>query len=162
MPVLHSRDFVMAVCSNKHTFFITITGQPLAAGTSEAGELGCFSDKTQYVVDSPLPVIGLKRVSDLSASPEHTLAIDYESGQIYGWGNPQNGRLSIDTATVACVNIPTQVKVHKLKDGSLPSFRMVSCSLSFSLAIDTGGSLWFTGLNFTENRLGIDGKGSRL
>lgn len=160
VPVLHSRDFVMVVCSNKHTFFITITGLPMAAGTSEAGELGCYSDKTQYVIDSPQPVHGLKRVSDLSTSPEHTLAIDYESGQIYGWGNPQNGRLSIDTTNVACINSPTPVHVHKLKDGSVPSFRMVACSGNFSLAIDTIGSLWFTGTNYSDNKFNIEGKGN--
>lgn len=146
--IMPSKDFVMAACSRKHTFLVTVTGQLYAAGTSSAGELGVFADQSQYEVDSPLPVQGVGRVSDVASADEHTLAVAYDSHELFGWGNQVNGRLGLGSNSQATVNTARPVPV--LKDGAKTKFVGVACGKDFSMALDADGFVWFAGVKRHE------------
>jgi alpha-tubulin suppressor-like RCC1 family protein len=143
-----TKDFVMAACSRKHTFFVTVTGGLLAAGTSTAGELGIFPDQSQYEIDSPMQVHGIGRVSDVATGDEHTLAINYDTHELYGWGNQLNGRLGLGSNSQASVNTARHIQI--LRDGAKTKFVGVACGKDFSIAVDSEGALWFAGVKRHE------------
>lgn len=147
----------MAVCGEKHTFFVTINGQLLAAGLSESGALGCMSDSSDYTLDTPQRVNGLSRVKDVATCIEHTLAIDYDTGDLYGWGRLSLGKLGLGNDKQARLNVPTLIKNFKPKEGNNANFVMVACSAEFSIALDSVGGLWYTGMKNYEGSYGIEG-----
>lgn len=148
MMVMPTKDFVMAACSRKHTFFITVNGSLLAAGTASAGELGVYPDKSSYVVDTPMPVHGISRVSDVATADEHTVAIHYDTYELYGWGNQLNGRLGLGNNSQATVNSAKLIPI--MKDGNKAKFTGVACGKDFSVALDNEGFIWFAGVKRHE------------
>ena len=154
--VLPKKDFVIAVCTEKSTFFVTATGTVFVAGTSKNGELGCHSNQTAYVVESPLQVLNLPRVSDIACGPTHSLAIAYDTGELYGWGNPQNSKLGVGPAIQSFVATPMQIQPYYGKLDQKPFFMMVACGSVFSLAIDQDGNLWYCGIKKFEPNSKLD------
>lgn len=149
-PLLPKKDFVMASCAKSFTMFITLTGTVYAAGTSRYGELGCYESQQAYVTDGLQRVLNLSRVKDIACGRYHCLAIDYDTSKLYGWGNPQNGRLGLPANVQVPILVPTMIVTGKPGSDKVTDFRMVACGTSFSLAIDREGFLWYAGIKKYE------------
>lgn len=157
MALLEKKDFIMVECAERHTFFLTINGQLLAAGTSICGELGCFAETSKYTLEEPTAVQGVNRIRDVASSTEHTLAIDYDTGDLYGWGRVALGKIGLGTDKQARQNIPALIQNFKSKENAQPKFQMVACSSEFSLALDTYGGLWYAGFKYFDGHYGTEG-----
>jgi alpha-tubulin suppressor-like RCC1 family protein len=151
--LLPKKDFVMAACSKSFTMLITLTGSLWAAGTSRYGELGCYESQQIYITDGFMRVLNLPRIKDVSCGRFHCMAVDYDTHKLYGWGNPQNGRLGFPSSFQIPVLIPTEIVGGKQTTDKATEFKMVACSNSFSLAIDIDGYLWYAGTKKYEQNL---------
>lgn len=143
-----NKDFVMASCASKHSFFVGVTGLLYAVGTSNAGELGVHVDQSRYTLEVPVQVTGIPKICDIATAEEHTVAITYDSQEMYGWGNQSNGRLGFGSNSQASVNTPRAIQI--LKEGNKLRFVAVACGKDFSVAVDIEGSLWFAGVKRYE------------
>lgn len=152
-PLLPKKDFVMAACSKSFSMFVTLTGSLYSAGTSKYGELGCYETQQAYVTDGLQRVLNLSRVKDVSCGTFHCLAVDYNNQKLYGWGNPQNGRLGFPPNIQVPVLVPTEVVSGKQTGDKSTEFKMTACGDSFSLAIDKEGILWYAGTKKYEQNL---------
>lgn len=152
-PLLPKKDFVMAACSKSFTMFVTLTGSLYSAGTSKYGELGCYEGQQSYVTDGLQRVLNLSRVKDVSCGRYHCLAVDYNNQKLYGWGNPQNGRLGFPPNVQVPVVVPTEIVSGKQTGDRVTEFKMTACGSSFSLAIDKDGYLWYAGTKKYEQNL---------
>lgn len=144
------RSFLFAACSSKFSMFISSTGTLFTCGTSKYGEMGCYSNQITYIVETPVQVPDIPRVSDVSCGEHHTIAILCDSKQLYGWGNPQNGRLGMDLVSKTSVPTPQVITPNTGKIDIKPRFLKVNCANVYSLALDEDRFLWYTGIKRFE------------
>jgi alpha-tubulin suppressor-like RCC1 family protein len=152
------KEFIMAECSDRFTFLVTITGTLFACGTSKYGEMGCYSNQISYTVESPQQVLHLPKISDVACGLHHSLAIQYDTGEIYGWGNPQNGKLGLGNTGQSSVPTPTLIYPLLSRNEAKPRFTNVACANVYSVAVDTDGNVWYTGIKKYEYNANLDGR----
>jgi alpha-tubulin suppressor-like RCC1 family protein len=99
---------------------------------------------------SPVQVGGLTNWSKVAAGNFHTLAIKTD-GTMWAWGSNTKGELGIGSAAGSGSNSRRRSPVQI---GSLTTWSQISAGVQFSMAIQTGGTLWAWG-NPSGGRTGL-------
>lgn len=104
VTVSNLADATQIAVAGKHSCALTSSGAVFCWGDNSAGQLG---DNSQLQRSTPTPVSGsLETVVQISAGREHTCALE-EDGDIWCWGENDDGRLGDDTKTPSTT--PVQV-----------------------------------------------------
>ena len=85
--------FVVPDGGQSHSIALVGTGEVLAWGRNDAGQLGDGSSTSN---PNPLPVVGLEEVVRVAAGARHSLAITAE-GLLWAWGANESGQLGDGT-----------------------------------------------------------------
>ncbi len=117
-------------------------GGAWAWGANPWGQLG---DGTNTKRLTPVKVVGLTGIVDISGSIFHSLAVKSD-GTAWAWGDGQAGKLGDGDLNGASSNKPVQVKGPN-GSGFLTNVKAVSAGHDFSLALKNDGTVWGWGLN---------------
>ena len=115
-----------------HSLALKQDGTVWAWGLNEYGQLGIGSAE---VIDHSVPVVvpGFNGVTDVSASPMHTVALK-DDGTVWAWGTNLGGQLGDGTQTDRTSPVRTQ---------GLAGASAVAAGGFFSMALQSGGvSAW--------------------
>jgi alpha-tubulin suppressor-like RCC1 family protein len=133
----------------RFTLSILSPGTLWAWGNNSIGQLGL---NTTVGVSSPVQVGALNYWSQVSCGYWNIAAIQ-SNGTLWVWGNNNYGQLGLNTST-AVYSSPVQV-------GTLSTWAQVACGYSCTLAIQSNGTLWACGYNYSGN-LGLNTSGDYL
>lgn len=117
-----------------HTVVLTEDGTAHTWGWNSAGQLGNGSTIRS---STPVRVLNLAGLSDVSAGGAHTLALRSD-GTVWAWGSNSSGQLGNGTTTNS--SVPAQL-------GTLSGVRGIAAGNDFSLALKTDGTVWAWGAN---------------
>jgi alpha-tubulin suppressor-like RCC1 family protein len=119
-----------------------------------------FWDNNNENGDPDDPVFGAHdgRIIAIAGGSLHTLALDSD-GNVWSWGNNPNGQLGNgDSGTGVYESIPAQVKGEN-GVGVLTNVTAIAAGSTYSLALDSDGSVWAWGNN-TNGQLGNGNSGT--
>lgn len=145
--ILPNCNFFFAAAAERFSFLLTETGAVYAVGTSNAGVLGVDRNRDMYSLDRPEQVPDLPTIRSIACGDTHVIAISHVKGEVYGWGNPQNGKLGINESTA--VLTPRLIPVQS--GGKKVAFKHVSCAAVYSLIQDTDDRIWSAGIRRYDN-----------
>lgn len=125
-----------AAASLVHTLTLKQDGTVWAWGLNEYGQLGIGSAE---IVDHSVPIAvpGISGVTDISASPFHTVALK-QDGTVWAWGSNLAGQLGDGTNTDRTTPMQTE---------GLAGVAAVGAGGFFSLALKQDGTVWAWGYN---------------
>ena len=132
-----------------HSLALRTDGTVWAWGRNLEGQLG---NNSTFMLRSatPVRVSGLTGIDDISAGPNHSLAL-MSDGTVWSWGSNRNGVLGDGTTTTR--NAPVQVV-------DLNDAIAISAGRNHNLALRSNGSVRAWGSN-TRGQLGEGGTSSR-
>ncbi len=118
---------------------LLVNGQAYTWGSNQLGQCGCGTSTSVVTTPEPVSQNGVKFTSidsggDL-ASDGHNLALD-ASGNAYCWGDNQQGQCG--TGSTGIVTSPVEVP-------GLPSLQKALAGGTYSLFLDTAGTVWLSG-----------------
>ncbi|CAL9683885.1 unnamed protein product [Knipowitschia caucasica] len=124
-------------CGEKHTVFLTQSGDVLSCGRNTCGQLGRKMSKKGDVIEQ---VQGLGQVETVACGQDHCVAVC--SGRIFSWGAGEDGQLGLPAHELGNLYRPR----HVSWPFSIPVVQ-VACGKSHSLALTKGGDVYSWGLN---------------
>lgn len=116
-------------------------GRALAWGDGVWGTLGdgnTTNDRTSVNRSTPVRVVNLQGIVDVSAGSTHGLALT-DDGKVWAWGSNGTGQLG---------NTSFFDSVTPIEVAGLPSIAKISAGGYHSIALATDGSVWGWGGNF--------------
>jgi alpha-tubulin suppressor-like RCC1 family protein len=119
-----------------HTLFLTATGQVLACGSNDAGQLG---DATTEDRDAPVAVEGLSDVVALAAGSSNSYALT-ASGEVFAWGANRYGALGTGSADEDAHPAPQKV-------AGLSDVVDIAAGKAHVIALSETGEVFGFGLN---------------
>jgi len=126
-----------------HTLALTSTGQVLAWGSNESGELG---DGTTHFRATPVKVHipAGTTIKAIRAGCFHSLALT-STGQVLAWGSNTNGQLgngsTTDSHTPVPVSLPAGTKVKAISAGRAHSLALTSTGQVLAWGFNAVGQL---------------------
>ena len=143
---LKGKKIISISAGGIHTVAIDEEGKAYTWGNNEVGQLGdgtttnsvlpiCISDKENELKG--------KRIVDISAGYEHTVAID-EEGKVYTWGYNGGGQPGDGTTTNSVLPICLSNKENELKGKKIIS---ISAGGGHTVALDEEGKVYTWGYN---------------
>lgn len=148
-PVDASRPLtgVVAVAAGTyHSLALTAGGQVYAWGRNYEGELGT-GDTTGHATPVTVTVASgdpLTNVVSIAAGDYHSLAMTSD-GQVYAWGDNDNGQLGVDDTTRRYTAVPVASPFDATKP--MTGIVAVAGANSFSLFLSNSGTVFGTGYN---------------
>ena len=139
-----------------HSLAFTTNGEVYAWGRNNSGQLGLGTSGDENNESSPvlIPTTALSNVSGIAAGFDHSLALT-TNGEVYAWGNNNNGQLGLgyfgsnENNESSPVLIPTT---------DLSNVSGIAAGHSHSLAFTTNGEVYAWGNNyFGQLGLGTSG-----
>ena len=129
-----------------HTLMVTSSGQLLAFGGNEAGQLGIApAGATPTPTPAPVTLPGqIGTVAQVAAGGSFSLAVT-SSGQLYAFGSNQYGQLGNTTNNGALTPNPTPTLVTL--PGLIGTAKQVSAGQAHSLVLTSSGQLYAFGHN---------------
>jgi len=91
VEILKGKKIKQIAAGNGSSYFLTDSGDVLASGNNEYGNLGCGSSTRRFY--SPVPVKTLKRIKHIAAGAFHAAAVD-EDGRVFTFGWNHQGQLA--------------------------------------------------------------------
>lgn len=135
-------------------FFVLFDGRTMAMGEDNSGGLG-FGELVNKL-DKPTEIIELQSVrpKKMTAGAWFTLALDYDKGEVWVWGENLLGTLGLGTDEErvhrpAKIEFPEPVKIIDIAAGG-----------KYTLALDQKGRVFSWGSN-NWGQLGLNGGGHR-
>lgn len=136
-----------------HNLAIDEDGNVWAWGQNNSGQLG-VGDTNKKLVPTLVNGFGGKRITAISASTHHSMAIDAD-GSVWAWGLNDAGQLGDNTTQQK--NVPTKINPAAFNNIKIKS---IAAGDAHSSALDQNGNLWTWGSNAnvqlgdgtTENR----------
>ena len=141
--ILKEREIISVSAGIYHSLALDSKGNVCAWGKNKYGQLGDGTATDKY---SPIQVGGAlegKEIVSVSAGRQHSLALDSD-GNIYAWGYNSYGQLGDGTTTDR--HSPIQVSEGSILEGK--DITSVSAGASYSLALDSDGSVYAWGMNY--------------
>jgi alpha-tubulin suppressor-like RCC1 family protein len=89
------KKFAMCVASHTYSALLSESGEVWVFGSAEYGCLGINATKQNYDVPTPKMINNIPPMKYIAAAPQHMAAITTD-GELYVWGNNNNGRLGIE------------------------------------------------------------------
>lgn len=118
---------------NVHNLVIVADGTVWAWGNNTKGILGVDGVASSA---TPIAVSGVSgKAKAVAACPTHSLALT-EAGEVYAWGNNENGQLGDGTLTQR--NLPIRI-------ADLSNIAAIGCGVSHSVALGQDGRVWAWG-----------------
>ncbi|SEU37223.1 Alpha-tubulin suppressor [Myxococcus fulvus] len=124
---------------HNHALALDADGKVWAWGKNDFGQLGTGST-TPGMVLVPTLVTLLPRAKAIAAGAAHSLAIDEQFGNVWGWGQNSSGQVGTGTTSTAPVLTPTAVP-------GVFAATQVRAGLAFSMIIMGNGVVKAWGLN---------------
>jgi alpha-tubulin suppressor-like RCC1 family protein len=121
-----------------HTAAIKTDGTLWTWGNNTNAQLG---DGTIVPKSSPIQVGSSTNWKQVAAGSAHTAAIKTD-GTLWTWGYNNHGQIGNGATISTTVFMSTPVQV-----GSLSTWKQVSCGITYTIAIQTNGTLWACGYN---------------
>ena len=161
VEALKSEKGVAVGCGFGHTIVLTRGGQVLGFGNVEGGRLGRgqrgedeeVEDEEDEAGVLPQPVKQLTSVASISAGDNHSCAVT-SSGELYGWGSGQWGRLG--TGYQTDVYTPVHIPL-----GRSEVVRQVSCGAYSTVVLTKDRNVYAFGWN-KQGRVGVGRQSSLL
>ncbi len=126
----------------RHVLAVSLKGRVWAWGNNGAGQLGIeVSDNNENILN-PILVPNLKGIVEVEGGGAFSLAIT-QAGEVYAWGDNDNGQLAIDPIVVNRRHTP------KLIDNIHQYVRAVSAGKDHAVALLYDGSMLSWGQNFS-------------
>lgn len=138
---LSAKDNVMAACGPNFSAVLNQSGEIWVFGTAEYGCLGLIENKLVYDASTPKMINDIEPMKHIACGSQHMASISHD-GRIFSWGNGQNGRLG--NGTKSTIFKPEEVKV--MNGTELVKFKQIGCGRLHTLALDSEGNVWGTGL----------------
>ncbi|WP_426748873.1 MopE-related protein [Myxococcus faecalis] len=137
---VNSLPTIRAVAAgHNHTLALDADGKVWAWGKNDLGQLGTGST-TPAMVLVPTVVTTLPRAKAIAAGAAHSLAIDEQFGNVWGWGQNSSGQVGNGTTSTSPVLTPTAAP-------GVFAATHISAGHAFSLAVISNGSVKAWGLN---------------
>ena len=127
----NANDYAMIDVGPSHTCAVSraTPGRPFCWGTGARGALGAGPATTVRI--TPIEVLGVLNLRQVSAGGEHTCGVAQSGGRAYCWGNNNHGQLG--NGTTADTSAPVMVAAIPLFD-SITSGRQHTCGLAGTVA----------------------------
>ena len=118
-----------------YSLFLKSDGTVWACGNNSFGQLG---DGTQINRDTPVQIIGLTNIADISAGEFHSLFVKSD-GTVWACGRNDNGQLGNGSIanSLTAIQIPGLININAVAAGQL-----------HSLFLNNVGNVWACGFNF--------------
>jgi alpha-tubulin suppressor-like RCC1 family protein len=130
-----AKDWATVAAGRAHTLALKVNGNLYAWGRNDKGQLG---DPLLTGANRLAPSkIGILLWSAIAAGDTHSLAIQRDTNDLYGWGGNAFGQ--VGNASKTDVTAPVKIGTQK--------YSSVSAGISHSAAISTSGTLYAWGLN---------------
>jgi len=137
-----TKKFVMAAAASTFSALLTENGEIWVFGSGEAGCLGVNAKKQKYSLSLPQIINNIPPMKYVAVGNQHMAAIS-TNGDMYVWGNNNNGRLGIGGKSK---NIPTPTRVPFSERKIFVKFQQVKIRKNMSL-IYLGG-MWIFPYSF--------------
>ncbi len=136
------------------SYALSSSGAVYAWGENNDGQLGVGTVVTQVTPVEVLGVLGVGNLADItqiSAGLDFALALN-SSGNVYAWGNNNDGQLGIGTLIPTTSDTPVEVLVA-LGGAALANISEISANENTALALNSSGNVYAWGDN-NDGQLG--------
>ncbi len=139
VAVFGNKTFCQIAAGGNTSFGISSLGVIWSWGNNTNGQLG---DNTVSSRRTPVEILGNRKTFvKIAAGQDHTLAIQYPDGQVWGWGFNATGQIGINS--LASRRTPVSIF------GNKKTFCQIAAGQSHSAGIVYNGLVWCWGVNNT-------------
>ena len=160
MQVGTANNWIYVAAGKEHSIALNANGQLFAFGAGEAGRLGTGNDNNVNTITALSNFYGNHNIKIVSVSVQHGVAID-TNGSLWTWGSNAQGALGNYSGLYSSVPIAVSAKPGNtwIDAAAGGLFYSNDNRGSFSLGIQSDGSLWAWGWN-RYGQLGTNGYGN--
>jgi len=147
---MNGRTITQVVATTEHTCALDTLGQVYCWGQNGTGQLGDNSTTNRFTpvavnVTAGTAAMSGKTITQITAGYHHTCALD-TAGQVYCWGQNDNGQLGDNSTTDSLIPVAVNVTAGTAAMNG-KTITQITANNSHTCALDTAGKVYCWGYN---------------